>query len=86
MKLKKGFITHNSDGEQILVATGNAQFSGIVRSNDTAAFIVECLKKETTEKEIIKKMTEKYDASDKVISADVKKIIRTLRSIGAIDE
>lgn len=35
MKLKDGFVTHNSDGEQIMVAVGemSKEFSGLVRSN-----------------------------------------------------
>ncbi len=86
MKLKEGFITHESGGEQIMVAAGEAKFSGLVRSNKTAAFIVDCLKTETTEAEITEKMAAKYDAPKEVISADVKKIVDTLRSIGAIDE
>ncbi len=86
MKLKDGFITHETDGEQIMVSAGNTKFSGLVRSNRTAAFIVDCLKTETNENEIIKKMLEKYDASEEMISEDVKKVLNTLRSIGAIDE
>lgn len=86
MKLKDGFITHETDGEQIMVSAGNTKFSGLVRSNRTAAFIVDCLKSETSESEIVEKMTEKYDASKEMIAADVKKILNTLRSIGAIDE
>lgn len=86
MKLKDGFITHETDGEQIMVSTGNTKFSGLVRSNKTAAFIVDCLKSETSESEIVKKMTEKYDAPKEIISVDMKKILDMLRSIGAIDE
>lgn len=86
MKLKKGFITHKSAGKQILVATGNEQFNGIVRSNETAAFIVDCLKKDTTEKEIAEKMAEIYNAPKDVILKDVKKVCDDLRKIGAIDE
>ena len=63
MKLKDGFVTHEMDGEQIMVATGEARFSGLVRSNATAAFIVECLKKPTTKEEIVAAMLEKYDAT-----------------------
>ena len=55
MKLKDGFITHETDGEQIMVSAGNVKFSGLVRSNRTAAFIVDCLKSETSETEIIEK-------------------------------
>ena len=55
MKLKTGFITHTIGKEQMMVATGPAgkDFHGLVRSNETAAFIVDCLKKETTEEEIV---------------------------------
>lgn len=86
MKLKNGFITHETDGEQIMVSAGSTKFSGLVRSNRTAAFIVDCLKSETNESDIVEKMSEKYDAPKEIISKDVKKILDTLRSIGAIDE
>lgn len=85
MKLKKDFITHESDGEQIMVAGSTSVFSGMVRSNRTAAFIVDCLKKETTPEEITDAMAARYDAPRDVIEADVNKIIDKLRSIGAID-
>ena len=47
MKLKEGFITYVTDGEQLMVAAGRAAdtFHGLVRSNESAAFIVDCLKK-----------------------------------------
>lgn len=86
MKLKEGFVTHVMGGEQIMVATGAANFSGLVRSNPTAAYIVECLKQDTTEAEIVEKMLGKYDASSEVIVADVEMILGKLRSIGALDE
>lgn len=86
MKLKNGFVTHEMDGEQIMVATGEARFSGLVRSNATAAFIVDCLKTETTRDAIVAAMLEKYDASEDRIAADVDKVIASLRSIGALDE
>ena len=47
MKLKDTYITHESDGEQILLDTSSS-FAGLIRSNKTAAFIVECLKEDTT--------------------------------------
>ncbi len=85
MKLKDGFITHETDGEQIMVSAGNTAFNGLVRSNETAAFIVDQLKSETSEQEIVAKMLEKYDAPEKVISVDVKRVLDTLRQIGALD-
>ena len=85
MKLKDNFITHETDGEQIMVAAGGS-FAGMVRSNATAAFIVDCLKTDTTEAEILDKMLGKYDADAEVMAKDIKAIIEKLRKIGAIDE
>ena len=42
MKLKNEFITQDIDDTQFLVPVGAEAFSGIVRSNKTAAFIVNC--------------------------------------------
>lgn len=86
MKLKEGFVTHEMGGEQIMVATGSANFAGLIRSNPTAAFIVDCLKEETTREQIIEKMLAKYDATPEVIGTDVDKIVAKLRSIKALDE
>ena len=86
MKLKAEFITYESDGEHITVTAGGSAFNGLIRSNKTAGFIVECLKTDTTEESIVDKMVEKYDAPRRVIAADVAKIISNLRKIGALDE
>lgn len=86
MKLKEGFITHETGEEQIMVGTGEVRFAGLVRSNKTAAFIIDCLKVETTREEIVSKMVDCYDASREVIAADVQHILEQLDSIGAIVE
>ena len=86
MKLKKGFITHRMDGEQIMVAADSKLFSGFVRSNSTAAFIVDRLKEETTEEAITDAMLQQYDAPREVIAKDVARILDELRRIGALDE
>jgi hypothetical protein len=86
MKLKNGFVTHEMGGEQIMVATGDANFSGLVRSNSTAAFMVDCLKEETTREAIIAKVLSCYIATEEVVAADLDKILTKLRSINALDE
>lgn len=86
MKLKDGFVTHEMGDEQIMVATGGVNFAGMVRSNPTAAFIVECLKEETDRDQIVEKMLNKYDVTREVVSADVDKILNKLRCINALDE
>ena len=85
MKLKDGFITHEMDGQQVLVGTGRTGFAGLVKSNKTAAFIVDCLKSETTKEDIVAAMLEKYDVDEATASKDVDKVIENLLSIGAIE-
>lgn len=86
MKIKETFITQEFDGEQVMVSVGNADFVGMVRSNATAAFIVDCLKEDTTRDAIVDAMCAKYDAPRSVIAEGVDDVIGKLRSIGALDE
>lgn len=88
MKLCNGFITYSADGEQIMVAAGPAaeRFRGMVRSNETAAYLIDCLKEETSRDGLIEKMLEKYDAPREVIARDVDAVLESLRKIGALDE
>ncbi len=86
MKLKEGFITHETEDGQIMVATGSIRFAGLVRSNKTAAFIVDSLRSETTKEAIVDAMAKKYDAPRDILAKDVEGILDKLRSIGALDE
>ena len=86
MKLKSCFITQDIDDTQFLVPISAEAFSGIVRSNKTAAYIVELLKKETTEEEIVDALYAKYDAPKDKIAKDVHEILTTLRGINALEE
>ena len=86
MKLKDDFIIQDIEDTQFLVSTGTEGFSGIVRSNKTAAFIVNCLKEETTEDRIVDAMCKKYGVPRKTVAADVTEILDTLRKINALEE
>lgn len=86
MKLKDGFITHEGAGEHITVSADSVSFSGMIRSNQTAGFIVECLKEEITEDEIIERLLAKYDAPKEQITKDVASVLVKLRGIGAVEE
>ena len=85
MRLKNTFIAHDSEGEQVLIDV-TSSFAGLVRSNKTAAFIVDCLKTDTTKEQIVDAMYEKYDAPKEVLQKDVESIIDKLRGIGALEE
>ena len=84
MKLKDTFVTYASGNEHTMVATEG--FLGMVRSNKTAAFIIEALKESTTPEKIAEAMAEKYDAPRDVIARDVERTLEKLRALGAIEE
>ena len=85
MKLKESFVTHkNKDDYMMIDASG--EFAGLIHSNATTAFIVDCLRTETTREEIVRKILAKYDADEADVARDVDKIINALKSIGAVDE
>lgn len=88
MKLKQGFITQDYHGEQLMVQVGGGldAFHGLVRSNETAAFIVDCLKEEITETELVDALTEAYEVERSRAAAGVSRILEKLRGIGAIEE
>ena len=86
MRLNPSFITRDMGDSQVMVAVGSSAFNGIVRSNGTAAFIVDQLKTDTTEEQILAAVLEKYEVEPAVAEADIKKILEKLRSIGALDE
>ena len=86
MKLKPGFVTHKVGKEQMMVAAGPAarSFHGLVRSNETAAFIINCLKKETSEEAIVEAMLAEYEAPRETVEQDGHRIVEKLREIGAL--
>lgn len=87
MKLNENFLTQEIDDTQVMVATGDAQFNGLLRSNQTAAEIIDFMKEDTTREEVIAKMCAKYgDEAKADITSDVDMVIATLRKVGALDE
>ena len=86
MKLKKEFIPHETGSESLLIPAGGAGFSGLVKGNKTLGVILELLKEDTTEENIIAAMKQRFDAPEDTIAVDVKKALSELRKIGAIDE
>lgn len=86
MKLKDSFITYMTDDVQIMVAAGEDAFHGMVRSNKTAAFVIDCLKTPCTREDLVAAMERKYDAPRAVLERDVERVLEVLGKIGALDE
>lgn len=85
MKLRKEFISQTSNDETYLVGAGDVSFYGIVRGNKTLNVILELLREDTTEAEIVAAMMRRFDAPEEIIARDVKKALSELERIGAID-
>lgn len=89
MKLKDDYIIYNPSKEEVIaVATGAEaeKFNGLLRGNDTAATILEYLKKQTTEDEIVKNLLEEYETTEEEIRIGLTEVLETLRSIDALEE
>lgn len=77
-------VPQEMDGEQVMVEADGG-FAGMVRSNATAAFIIDQLKTETTKEAILDAMCKKYDAPRAVMAEDVDMVLGNLKKIGALD-
>lgn len=86
MKLKDEFVMQTVDDENIMVAVDSKIFSGLIRSNKTAATIIEQLREDVTRDDVVEKMLSQYDAPRSIIESDVDMVIDNLRKIGALDE
>ena len=86
MKLNKNFLVHKTGGEVVVVPTGDANFSGIIRGNESLSIILEYLKNDVTIDEIISGIKENYEDENDMIELDVINAIKRLKSVGSIDD
>jgi len=86
MRLREEFVTVFNDESAITVSVDTKLFSGMIRSNETAAFIIKCLEKETSVDDIVEKICEEYNCDREIVKADVERVIEKLRSINALTD
>ncbi len=88
MKLKYCFETVEMGDEIICVPVGDAadQVHGVIKLNKSGLEIIELLKEETTEEEIVSKLSEKYENRKENLMQYVSNAVNTLRDAGMIEE
>lgn len=89
MKLKKGIVLGNIDGQDFAIATGklSSTLQGIINNNESANFIFKLLQKDQTVDSIVDAMMKRYDDADKdVVTADVNEFIEKLNEFGVLDK
>lgn len=86
MKIRSIFEVETIDNMQYMVCLDSSVLAGMIRLNETASLIVECLKEDTTIEEIAEKLTTVYDVSFEDAKTGVERIVEQLKSINAIEE
>ena len=86
MKLNDRFVKHTLDGQTVLVPVSGAPFHGLIQGNKSVGVILDCLRSDTTEEEIVDNMCARFRGDREIIAADVADVIGQLKAIGAIDE
>ena len=86
MHLKYAFDTMELDELTIAVPVGEnvSQFRGVIKLNETAAYILKLLKNEISEEEIVKEMEKEYDVPHELIIEDVKRYISEFEKRGLL--
>ena len=88
MKLSDEFLLTPMGERYVLVPVGRAadRFHGVVKLNETAAFIVRQLQTETDTARIVDALAAEYNGTREQFAADVEAILAQLRKIDAICE
>ena len=88
MKLKYEFLVREVGDRFVAVAVGeNAEeFHGIIRMNKSGKIILENLREETTEDEILRKLTEQYEGTEEFFRGEITKFVTGLKNAGVLTE
>lgn len=86
MKLKNIFEIETIEEKKFMVCLDSSIFAGMIELNETAAFIVECLKEETTIDGIVDKIETVYDVGREEAINFVEQIVEQLKNINVLDE
>ena len=86
MKLLNIFESEEINNEKVMVSLDSEKFNGFIRANNTASYIIDCLKNDVSEKEIIIKMVNKYGITEERATQGVSSLLNQLRELGLIIE
>jgi hypothetical protein len=88
MRLKNRYEIMNVEDQTFAVPmeSGEGAFSGMIKLSRTAAVIFELLQDETSEEDIVEKMSLRFDAPQDILKADVQRAVSTLREKGLLTE
>lgn len=87
MKIKEGFILRQIAGEDIVVPIGNniADFNGVIRLNESAAFLWRELQSEISKNDLVNKLKSEYEIGEELAAKDVEDFVKILEENNALE-
>ncbi len=81
MKIKDGFVLRNICNEFIVVAVGRQtlDFKGLIKLNESGAFLWEQLKADRTEDDLLQALLAEYAVDEATAKADVAAFLTSLK-------
>ena len=88
MKLKYAFENVDMGDEIVFVPVGEQaqEVHGVLKANSSGKEILDLLQEETTEDEIVEKLSKSYEADRDALVSCVRKTMETLRNEGLLSE
>ena len=86
MRLKYDFSVREIVGEYVMIPMGRGalEFSGMISTSETGAFLVEALKHDVTREELLNKVLENYDVDEQTAAADLDEFLGLLRKLNIL--
>lgn len=81
MKLKEGFVFRKIAGDNVVVPIGQQikEFNGLIKLNESGAFLWNILKEGSSKEELVDKLLEEYEIDRDFAENDVEKFINILK-------
>jgi hypothetical protein len=88
MKIKKGFMLRKVAGENVVVAIAEASKSlnGMIKLNDTGAFVWNLIKDGATKEDIVEKICNEYEISNEQAKSDLDAFLEVLNSANCLEQ
>ena len=86
MKFIDGIVITEVGGKEVLVALGHAamRFQGMVKLNDTAAFLAHLIDKGTTEQQMLDALLETYDVDEERARGSIDRVVTEFGNLGIL--
>lgn len=88
MQINKDLRLRRVQNKNFIVAVNelSQNFYGMVKLNDTAAFVFKCLQKKDSLNKIVKKVVKEYGINQETAQSDIEAIIEQFKKAGFLND